>query len=339
MIELTNLEYLNLGANKISYIELNSFSSLINIEILILSSNNLTIFDDNLFSPLANLKFLNISFNQLETIQSFLFDGLFKLETLDLSFNRIILLKSFSFNILSNLKSIFLNENSPDLLIESNQTFFQLDSMQSIYLSQSILSKQINQNAFINLFDHKKKQINKTVLSRSYFKSLFLISEYSEYDCNLTLFFIENSIHLNFKTETHIYDYFSECSLLTIKSGNTTDSLTSNKVFLILTNVAFYFFWAILVLILILGLFLTFGETTLIKESISSDTEITEKYNLTKLSDETDYAELNAEVETISIGKLTTSNSNRNEFNDKTTDMKQTAFFQKTLNVDKLPNI
>ena len=82
---------------------------------------------------------------------------------------------------------------------------------------------------------------------------------------------------------------------------------------------------------------MTFGETTLIKESISSDTEITEKYNLTKLIDETDDGKLNAEVETISIGKLTTSNSNRNDkFNDETTDMKQTAFFQKTLNVDKL---
>ena len=82
---------------------------------------------------------------------------------------------------------------------------------------------------------------------------------------------------------------------------------------------------------------MTFGETTLIKESINSDTEITEKNNLTKLIDETDDGELNAEVETISIGKLTTRNSNRNDkFNDKTTDMKQTAFFQKTLNVDKL---
>ena len=68
LIELTNLEYLNLGDNKISHIESNSFSNLINMEILILSSNNLTIFDDNLFSSLTNLKFLNISFNQLETI-------------------------------------------------------------------------------------------------------------------------------------------------------------------------------------------------------------------------------------------------------------------------------
>ena len=56
--------------------------------------------------------------------------------------------------------------------------------------------------------------------------------------------------------------------------------------------------------------------------------------NLTKLIDETYDGKLNAEVETISIGKLTTSNSNRNDkFNDETTDMKQTAFFQKTLNV------
>ena len=82
---------------------------------------------------------------------------------------------------------------------------------------------------------------------------------------------------------------------------------------------------------------MTFGETTLIRESINSDTEITENNNLTNLIDKTADGEVTAEVETISIGKLTTSNLNKTDkFNNETTDMKQTAFFQKTLNVDKL---
>ena len=69
----------------------------------------------------------------------------------------------------------------------------------------------------------------------------------------------------------------------------------------------------------------------------NSDTEITENNNLTNLIDKTADGEVTTEVETISIGKLTTSNLNKTDkFNNETTDMKQTAFFQKTLNVDKL---
>jgi Leucine-rich repeat (LRR) protein len=257
--EMANLEYLDLENNSIATIELHSFADLIKLETLILSLNNLAHFNDTfIFSPLSSLKLLNLSSNQIEIIQSNLFDSLFKLETLDLSWNRIRLIHSFAFNDLLNLKNLHLNENNQNLLIESNSSFSHLNLIQNIYLSKSILNDE-NVKIFLNLFKQKtKSQLSKKVLGISFYKSLFLSSKYTKYDCNLTLYFISRNIHYNFKTETEIFDYFNECSLLTIKKTTLLASnfIKSTRSYLIFTDFGFYFFWSYLVYVAFLAIYL-----------------------------------------------------------------------------------
>ena len=260
LADLNNLEYLNLENNSISFIEINSFYNLVKLETLILSSNKLTSFNEDIsiFKCMTNLKFLYLSSNQLNTIPSKLFDSLFKLETLDISLNKINFISKFSFNLLQNLRNLYLNGNDPSLRFESNQTFIRCDSLQNIFLSKAILvSNENNLKVILNLFEEKKKQIDKTVLQRRYFKSLFLIdSNYTDYDCNLTLFFIERNIHFNFKTETHIFDYFGACSMLSIKNGAYNELAAINRNNFIFSNLLAYFFWIYLSFVLSIGVYL-----------------------------------------------------------------------------------
>ena len=254
--ELTNLEYLNLENNLISSIEANSFLNLVKLATLILSFNRLSLFADiSLFSSLSNLQLLNISSNQLEIIPSYMFDHMFKLETLDLSLNKIHFICSFSFNDLTNLRNMHLNDNAPNIQIQSNETFTRCDSIQNIYVSHWFFHPHDNVNGVLNIFEENKKQTNKSVLERRYYKSLFLITNYSAYDCNLTLFFIQQNVHLNFKTETDIYDYFNECSHIVIKNAS-SDSKRSNRNSLVLGDIRAYFFWAYLAFLLSIGFYL-----------------------------------------------------------------------------------
>jgi len=259
LLEMTNLEYLNLENNSIYTIELHSFSDLIKLETLILSLNNLTYFNDTfIFSPLSSLKFLNLSSNQIEIIQSNLFDSLFKLETLDLSWNRIRFIHSFAFNDLLSLRNLHLEENDQNLIIESNTSFSRLDSIQNIFLSKSVLNDE-NVKIFLSLFLQKtKSQTNKNVLGISFYRSLFLSSKYIKYDCNLTLFFISRNVHFNFRTETEIFDYFNECSLLTIKKMTLLDNNLgkSSRNYLIFTDFGVYFFWSYLMCLAFLAIYM-----------------------------------------------------------------------------------
>jgi hypothetical protein len=160
-------------------------------------------------------------------------------------------------NTLLNLRNLHLNENDESLLIESNSSFYHLDSIQNIYLSKSILiNKDTNIKVFLNLFAQKQKQVNKSVLGISFYKSLFLITEYySRYDCNLTLFFIRRNIHFNFRTESNIFDYFDQCSLLVIKNVSSLmgDYYKSNRKILVFTDFRPYFFWIFLLAVIYFG--------------------------------------------------------------------------------------
>ena len=257
---MTQLEYLNLENNLISFIESHSFLDLINLETLILSLNKLSNFNDTfIFSPLSSLKYLNLSSNQIELIQTHLFKDLFKLETLDLSLNRIRLIQSFGLNHLLNLRNLHLNENDDDFFsIESNTSMFHLDSIQNIFISKSILNnKEENVLKFLSLFEEKTKRqlIKRNVLGISFFKSLFLTSKYdspqsNKYDCNLTLFFIRKNVHFNFKTETEIFDYFSQCSLISIKNTALNGFLIKDRNSLIFKDFGVYFFWLYLLCVL-----------------------------------------------------------------------------------------
>ena len=265
LIKLNNLEHLNLANNSIQSIELNSFDDLFQLETLLLSLNELSYFEyehegkRSIFSPLVNLRLLNLSANCIENVTSHLLDSLLKLEVLDISLNRILFLSSYSFSHLINLRSLYLNDNERHIDIESNETFFKFNSIQNIYLSKSILSE-TNKRMLVNLFEEKKKQLNKTVLGKSYFKSLFLTSAYIQYDCEMTLFFIKKNVHFNFKTESDIFDYFNECSLLSIKNFTylLNDGPTSGQigsVSRIFSDFRAYFFWAFLLFVVTLGVY------------------------------------------------------------------------------------
>ena len=255
--DLNNLEYLNLNNNSLSFLESNSLTSLIKLETLILSENRLKNCSCNeLFSKLSNLKLLNLSSNLIEILSRNFLSQLYKLETVDLSFNKIYALDEYSFNNLLSLRNLYLNENSPSLLIH-NESFSHLDSIQNIFISKSILLRNESKTIFIDLFKVKNANFFKRALNRDYFKSLFLIAAYDTYDCQMALFFMRNNVHFNFKTERDIFDYFSECSLLVIKAkkinqNDEDECVSSNRNLNIFSNGFLYFGWLTLLFILIL---------------------------------------------------------------------------------------
>jgi internalin A len=259
--ELENLEILNLDNNQLDFIEEKSFSKLNKLETLILSRNNLS--DDSfpilIFNPLVNLKLLNLSSNLMEFVSSYFFNQLQKLETLDLSFNRLQLVESYSFYKLINLENLHLNDNANDIQIH-NESFIQLDLIQNIHLSKSILNEQTIE-IFLDLFKYKNSLETKIVLKRHLYKSLFLLSKYTQYGCDLTLFFIRNNVHYNFKSETEIFDYFNECSQMRIKdvSQNLNHSSFINRNERIFSNIIFYFFFFTIMFIFFLGIICFFS--------------------------------------------------------------------------------
>ena len=247
LMDLNKLEYLSLENNSISLCEGNSFSNLIKLETLILSLNRLhSLTDISLFAHLTNLKLLNLSSNLLELVPAHLFSNLLKLETLDLSSNRIRFVATYALHKLSNLRNLHLNDNDPGLEFESNDTFVSCDAIQNIYVSSSLFRAESNVRIVLNLFEERKKMIEKVVLGRRFFKSLFLISNYSKYDCEMTLFFIERNVHFNFKSETNIFDYFSECSLASIKNESLVKDTSMSRQMLIFNQLGIYFFYSIL---------------------------------------------------------------------------------------------
>ena len=195
-----------------------------------------------MFDGLQNLEFLNLSANYIEVILTFSFSNLIKLTTIDLSQNRIYYLNNYSFNSLTSLKNLHLNNNIYDLKMEIN-TLFRIISIQNIYISKSVLLS--SKSIFINLASYKNRMSVRKVKNTHYFKSLFLMTPFEsngvEYDCNLTLYFIRFNMHLNFKTESDISNYFSECNLKLI-SKNTPYYLSAEVSYSVLSNGLFYFF-------------------------------------------------------------------------------------------------
>jgi len=69
---------------------------------------------------------------------------------------------------------------------------------------------------------------------------------------------MRKNVHFNFKTEKEIFDYFNECSQLSIKIGVMVnlDEEIIDRGKLIFGNVFFLFFWSLLFLIAMLGFYL-----------------------------------------------------------------------------------
>ena len=139
--------------------------------------------------------------------------------------------------------------------MEAN-SFFQLGSLQNIYISKSILNNETN-----SVFNALFKELNGNSAFRNkrfYFKSLSLTSlilgnsSLFEYDCDLTLYYIRRNIHFNLKTEGHIFQYFAHCSQLALKNVLLSENKISRE-FFVFSDFFVYVIWSILILILISG--------------------------------------------------------------------------------------
>ena len=139
------------------------------------------------------------------------------------------MLENYSFHRLIYLKTLHLHANNVDLQINTN-TFVELESIQTISVSAPILSSNLTKQIFINMFQYKNR-LSKTILKRSYYKSLFLDAIYTDgnYECERTHYFIRHNVHFNFKTEADIHDYFWSCSQTRLEN----DFLNSPKTLLV----------------------------------------------------------------------------------------------------------
>jgi Leucine-rich repeat (LRR) protein len=200
------LEILNLEGNKISEIESNAFTNLISLETLILSKNKLNYLQRDFFNSLDNLKFLYLSRNNIFYIQAFQFDNLLKLEVIELSFNQIYAISENGFNKLHNLRDLFLNGNYFTMV---NDSFTGLDSIQTIYISKSIINS-FTKDIFIRMVGSRNKYAYQIILNRYYYKTFNLIT-LDEFDCKLTIEFIRYNIHFNLRSGNDIYNYLTKC--------------------------------------------------------------------------------------------------------------------------------
>ena len=150
--------------------------------------------------------------------------------------------------------NLYLNENNPTIVIHS-KAFFNLESIQNVFVSRKILLQDVIKLIFIEMFKLKNLNFSKRALNRNYFKSLFLIASYDKYDCEMSLYFLRNNVHFNFKTERDIFDYFNECSRLVIKQQQEQVKVNSenneNRNTMIFTNGLFYIGWLTLCFILL----------------------------------------------------------------------------------------
>ncbi len=134
-----------------------------------------------------------------------------------MSSNPIYSIENFAFNKLSNLKDLHINSNETKMKLMVN-SFFNLNSIENIYLSKSILD---DENKFIlkRMIRIKNSKFNKTVLKRKYYKSVNLLAK-NEYSCELTLSFIIYNIHFNLKSDNDFYNYFIRCEHLFFLKSN-----------------------------------------------------------------------------------------------------------------------
>ncbi|VDO98537.1 unnamed protein product [Soboliphyme baturini] len=107
----TELEFLDLSANKIQTIEKGAFFRLQNLKILKLNQNLLASIGPETFTGLASLKVLDLSENGIARIATSVFADLHYLETLNLTFNSISSFSPGAFTGLGRLKELHTQYN------------------------------------------------------------------------------------------------------------------------------------------------------------------------------------------------------------------------------------
>ena len=231
LIGLINLEYLNLENNLIKIVDEKSFVSLPSLETLLLSNNQLAHLSPFTFQNLTNLKLLNLSHNSLGYLETGLLNSLYKLETIDVSNNNLYLIEEFALNNLFNLKNVYLFNNNNGNVTLSYGSFYRFDSIQNIYIDKEMVNSNLSLHIFIDLVAQKNSLTKKRILNRAYFKSVNLITLNGDFfnsnqtsDCDMTITFIKFNIHFNLKTESDLFNYFSNCDQIILKHVHLTNN-------------------------------------------------------------------------------------------------------------------
>ncbi|XP_043945484.1 protein ELFN1 [Protopterus annectens] len=107
----TNLTYLNLTKNDISYLEEGAFSAQYNLQVLQLGYNRLRNITEGILRGLTKLEELYLQFNLIETVSPNAFWECQNIRNLDLSMNRIQKIEASTFVGLSKLVTCELSSN------------------------------------------------------------------------------------------------------------------------------------------------------------------------------------------------------------------------------------
>ena len=132
--DLIRVVVLNLGFNRIKYINGSTFQNQYSLQILYLNNNEIETIGDNSFASLYNLHTLILSGNRLKSVHSFTFNGLYVLSRLSLDYNEIDRIEDNAFKNCSNLQELYLNGN---ILSETPKAVIALRSLKGLYLNDN----------------------------------------------------------------------------------------------------------------------------------------------------------------------------------------------------------
>lgn len=197
---------INLQFNCIEILERYSFKSLRMLKKLNLASNRIKKLEKETFSNLFDLEYLNLSANKLEIIEKDYFKDLFKLVELDLSANR---LRSIEDNALRNLiqvRKIFLNCNYNLILTE--KSLVGLNSTRDFTISFGTIVNLQNRNIIQATL---VTQIERRIIDIDYYSSINVHYLEEEINCNLTISFLKEFLHLKLKTNKQFLRFSEKC--------------------------------------------------------------------------------------------------------------------------------
>ena len=200
---LTNIKKLNLSHNRITKLNIDTFSFESNLEIIDLGNNKIEeIKEKNIFENLQSVKQLLLPYNNIKNISSDSFEFLQNLLSIDLSHNQLLEIDCKIFRFSKNLKEINLTKNFFEKI--DSFTFSSIEYLEVINLSNNKIN-QIEMMAFYDLpnlkiIDLSKNKIKE--LSSNSFKKVPSLSYF--YLSNNQLTNIESQLFRNLKDLKHL---------------------------------------------------------------------------------------------------------------------------------------
>jgi Leucine-rich repeat (LRR) protein len=196
--------------NKLESLDSVNFELLPNLYLLYINNNLLKSLDAIRFPKRSKLSYLDISSNKIEHLREDLFVSLVQLRYLNISNNRIKFLKNEHFYYQTGLLDLDLRKNNITKI--ADKLFFGLKSIINIYISMANLSIEDKCN-IKNSINSNFKKINRKILGIEYYTSTNLIAgDVKNGYCELFLFYLNNFILLDFKTENDITSFWGVCS-------------------------------------------------------------------------------------------------------------------------------